>query len=202
LQLCLEKGAVFDGDLDEVAEAGAENPAMLNILLAVNWRNMQHSQPTHNHFVRFSASRDVKMLTWLLNHGAKVSRETIKPAALSGTPVATMALLVERCGVAALKDSCALQLAVGRGERDMVEFLLQVGADVEEMPAQLGDIRESGPFTALYEAVQGQHVEIVKLLLERGAKVDTPCGWPTGQKKSPLQAERRQGNSQIVSLLE
>jgi len=175
---------------------------MLYVLLAVNWRNMQHSKSPRNHLVEVSASRDVKMLTCLLNHGAKVSGQTIKQAALTGTPVSTMALLVERCGVAALKDSCALQLAAGRDERDMVEFLLQVGADVEEMPAQLGDICEPGPFTALYKAVQGQHVEIIKLPLEHGAMVDTPCGWPTGQKETPLQASRRQSNSQIVNLLE
>lgn len=54
----------------------------------------------------------------------------------------------------------------------MVEFILQVGADVEEMPAQLGDICEPGLFTALYKAVQGQHVEIIKLLLEHGVMVD------------------------------
>lgn len=95
------------------------------------------------------------MLAWLLNHDAKASRQTIKQAVLRGTSVSTMALLVEKGGVAALKDSCALQLAAGRDERDMVEFLLQVGADVEEMPAQLGDICEPGPFTALYKAVQG-----------------------------------------------
>ena len=53
-----------------------------------------------------------------------------------------------------------------------MEFILQVGADVEEMPGQLGDICEPGPFTALYKAVQGQHVEIIKLLLEHGATVD------------------------------
>ena len=66
-----------------------------------------------------------------------------------------MALLTEMRGVAALQDSCALQLAAGRGERHMVEFLLQVGVD-GEMPTQLGGICEPGPFTALYEAVQGQ----------------------------------------------
>ena len=54
----------------------------------------------------------------------------------------------------------------------MVEFILQVGADVEEMPAELGDICEPGPFTALYKAAQGQHVEIIKLLLEHGVMVD------------------------------
>ena len=128
---------------------------MLYVLLVVNWRNMQHSKSTRNHLVKLSASRDVKMLTWLLNHGAKVSRQTIKQAALRGTPVSTMALLVEKGGVAALKDSCALQLAAGCDERDMVEFLLQVGADVEEMPAQLGDICEPGSFYSTVEGCAG-----------------------------------------------
>jgi ankyrin repeat protein len=142
------------------------------------------------------------MFIWLLGHGAKVSRETIKTAARKGTPVPTMALLVEKCGAAALKDSGALQFAAGRGEREMVEFLLHVGADIEEMPSQIGDLREPGPGTALYEAVQGQHVEVVQLLVEHGAKLDTPCQTPSGRKETPLQAARRQGNSQITNLLE
>lgn len=142
------------------------------------------------------------MLIWLLGHGAKVSRETLKTAALMGTPVPTMALLVEKCGAAALKDTGALQFAAARGERDMVDFLLDVGADVEELPTQLGDIREPGPGTALYEAVRGQHVDIVQLLLERGAKSDKPCKTPSGRKETALQAARRQGNSQITNLLE
>jgi hypothetical protein len=68
---------------------------------------------------------------------------------------------VEKCGAAAIRDTCALQLAALRGERDIVEYPLQIGADVEELPTQLGDIRELDPFTALYEAVQGQHVEVL-----------------------------------------
>jgi hypothetical protein len=202
LQFCLEKGAVFDVNLDKAAYYGAEHPSMLDVLLAANWRDLQHSKSTRNSLVRLSASKDVKMLIWLLDHGAKVSRETIKKAAMMGTPVPTMALLVEKCGAAALKNSCALQIAAGRGERDMVEFLLHAGADAEEMPIQLGDIREPGPFTALYEAVQGQHLEVVQLLLEHGEKADTPCDLHSGSKETPLQAARRQGNSQILSLLE
>ena len=65
------------------------------------------------------------------------------------------------------------------------------------MPVQLGNIRKPGPSTTLYEAVQGQHVEITQVLLEHDAKVDTPCGWHTGQKETPPLAARRQGNSQI-----
>jgi hypothetical protein len=77
---------------------------MLYMLLVVNWRNMQHSKSTRDHLAKLSTSRDVKMLTWPLNHGAKVSCQTIKQETLRGTPVSTMALLVERCGVTALKD--------------------------------------------------------------------------------------------------
>jgi hypothetical protein len=141
------------------------------------------------------------MLAWPLNHSAKVSREITKLAAHRGTPVATMALLVERCGVAALKDSCAPQLAAGRGERHMVEFLLSVGDD-EEMPAQFGDICEPGPFTTLYEAVQGQDVGIIQVLLEHGAKVDTPCGWHTGQKETLPKQQDDRTTARLISLLE
>jgi hypothetical protein len=202
LQFCLDKGVVFDINLDRAAYRGAANPAMLDVLLEANWQNLQHSKSTRNSLVRDAASQDVKMLIWLLDHGAKVSRETIKQAGKVGTPVPTMALLVEKCGAGALADSCALQFAARRGDRDMVEFLLHVGADVEEMPTMMGDIREPGPFTALYEAVNGQHVEVVQLLLDHGAKADRVCGRHVGVNETPLQAARRLGNSQIVSLLE
>jgi Ankyrin repeats (3 copies) len=198
----LDKGVVFDINLDHAAYRGATNPAMLDVLLAANWRNLQHSKSTRNSQIMRAASQDVKMLIWLLDHGAKVSRETIKQAGMASTPVPTVALLVEKRGAGALADSCALQFAAGRGDRDMVEFLLHVGVDVEEMPTMMGDIREPGPFTALYEAVNGQHVEVVQLLLDHGAKADTICGRHVGVNETPLQAARRLGNSQIVSLLE
>ena len=84
----------------------------------------------------------------------------------------------------------------------MAEFLLYVGADVEEMPKMMGDVREPGPFTPLYEAVRGQHTEVVQLLLDHGAKADTVCGRHIGSNETPLQAARRLGNSQMVGLLE
>lgn len=55
----------------------------------------------------------------------------------------------------------------------MVQFLLNAGADINEIPPR-PDIREPGPYTALYEAVQVQHTTIVRLLLDRGARVDLP----------------------------
>lgn len=91
-----------------------------------------------------------------------------------------------------------LQLAAGRGDLDKVKLFLAAGADVEEMRNVL-DIREPGPYTALYEAVKGQHVETVRLLLEHGAKVDTPC---SSSKETPLELARQLGNRQVLDLLE
>ena len=82
---------------------------------------------------------------------------------------------------------------------------MQVCADIEEMPAQLWDIYEPGPFTALYKAVQGRHVKTIKLLLEHGAI----CGYALwkaygaeGDTTGGGKAARRQSNSRILNLLE
>ena len=75
-----------------------------------------------------------------------------------------MTFLIERSGVGItiLKNSEDLQNAVRRGEQDMVKFLLDAGIDVDEIPHDL-DIREPCPYTSLFEAVQGQQVEVVRL---------------------------------------
>jgi hypothetical protein len=46
LQFCLEKGALFDANLDKAAYYGAEHPSMPDVLLAANWQNLQHSKST------------------------------------------------------------------------------------------------------------------------------------------------------------
>lgn len=200
LQLCLEEGAIFDINLDKAAKFGAPtHPAMLNTLLAVNWRDIQHSQEALDELVWVSlSSSDVTMLTWVLEHGGQVTTDTARLASLPGRPISQVALLLERCGITPFKGWGGLQLAVGRGDLDKVKLFLAAGADVEEMPNVL-DIREPGPYTALYEAVKGQHVEMVRLLLEHGAKVDTPC---SSSKETPLELARQLGNRQVLDLLE
>jgi hypothetical protein len=58
----LDKGAVFDVNLDKAAYDGAEYPSMLDVLLAANWRDLQKSKSTLNSLVGLPASKDVKML--------------------------------------------------------------------------------------------------------------------------------------------
>lgn len=72
---------------------------------------------------------------------------------------------------AQLKDSGALQLAAEFGEPAMVGFLLDKGAEIDEIPSKdPNDIRECRNGTALHKSVkQGQSLDMARLLLERGA---------------------------------
>jgi hypothetical protein len=200
LRLCLDEGAIFDGHLDAATAHGLlysdRDPTMLDTLWAENWRDMQHSQEALDKLVvRSVARRDDTMLNWLLDHGARINSDAIMTVSLPGS---TVSICLAKCGITSFKGWGALQHAAGRGDLELVKFLLNAGADLEEMPKQL-DIREPGPFTALYQAVLGQHMEMIRFLLERGAKVDTPWG---EFRDSPLKLARRLGNREILDLLE
>ena len=86
LQLCLDKGAVVDVDLDRALQNGLDGPGTLDVLYVANWRDLQHSRSAVNTLVSDSVKRDVRVLTWLLAYGARVSRETVKHAARFKTP--------------------------------------------------------------------------------------------------------------------
>ena len=200
LRICLDSGAVFDSDLDNASSRGVESPAMLEILWSVDWRDMQRSKSLLKSLVTRSLSRDAAMLTWLLDRGAQVTQDTVKTAAFLPTRVSTMRILIGRCGINSTKNTCNLQLAARRGNQDMVQFLLDAGTDINEIPPP-PDIREPGPYTALYEAVQAQHIAIVRLLLDRGARVDLPER-RSGHGETALELATRMGNSDIVKLFE
>ncbi|AWM35687.1 Ankyrin repeats (3 copies) [Gemmata obscuriglobus] len=89
-----------------------------------------------------------------------------------------------------------LGLAAGRKDKEIVQLLLDAGADVNEgtfMP------NAGGEATALTNAVWAGDKEIVKLLLARGAKTDV-----TGGKFYPniLDYARKHSSQEIVESLE
>jgi ankyrin repeat protein len=93
-------------------------------------------------------------------------------------------------------DTTPLGIAAGQKDKEIVELLLDAGADVNEgtfMP-NAGD-----KATALTNAVWAGDKEIVKLLLDRGAKTDV-----TGGKFYPwiLDYAREHSAREIVELLE
>jgi len=58
----------------------------------------------------------------------------------------------------------AFDYACAWGQRDVVEFLLEKGISP--------DLRNAGDRTGLHNAAWGAHIDVVKLLLHRGAPVD------------------------------
>jgi hypothetical protein len=198
LRYCLDEGAVFDEHVDKAAYRGAETPAMLNILWDANWRDMQQNRRVIGELLWRSIYQEVGVMKWLIDHGGELELGMIETAAWANVSVPVMEILVERFGVQPLQGTASLQMAASRGFRDLVEYLLVIGLNVNETPAPI-DPRESGPYTALYEAVHNHHVDVVRLLLEHGADVDMPTGTYSGM--SALQIAREEGNDEILSLL-
>jgi ankyrin repeat protein len=92
-------------------------------------------------------------------------------------------------------NTTPLGLAVGQKDRELVQLLLDAGADVNEgtfMP------NAGGEATALTNAVRAGDKQIVKLLLDRGAKTDVVGGkfYPT-----ILDYARKHSDAEMVELL-
>jgi ankyrin repeat protein len=83
----------------------------------------------------------------------------------------------------------ALQAASARGHREVVEILIDKGANVHIQGGPDGN--------ALQAATKYGHQEIVRLLIEKGADVHALCGF----SGSALQAAARHGHREIVQLL-
>jgi ankyrin repeat protein len=105
-----------------------------------------------------------------------------------------MKILVEKYDISRLKEvmlgTVAFLVAAREGELEAMKFFLDAGLDVEQVGPLL-DEREDGPYTALCEAIRGQQVEMVQLLLDRGAKWDTPCRGRFDATPSSLATQHR-----------
>ncbi|KAI7975791.1 hypothetical protein EIK77_005541 [Talaromyces pinophilus] len=86
-------------------------------------------------------------------------------------------------------DRTALIVAAENGHADVVQFLIEKGANLE---AQDYDDR-----TALYAAAESGHEAVVKVLLEKGANKDGP----EGPLYSPLGMAVENGHSAVAKLL-
>lgn len=93
---------------------------------------------------------------------------------------------------ASAEGHAPLGLAAFLGHRDIAEFLLDAGADVNAMS------RGENAFTALTGAVAGGHAEVVELLVDRGADVNHRY---EGGTFAPLLSAAAEGDPRIVRLL-
>ncbi|CAD7703549.1 unnamed protein product [Ostreobium quekettii] len=83
-----------------------------------------------------------------------------------------------------------LHVAAHNGHADVVEFLLQTGAAVD-------DLKSSGT-TPLFVAAQNGHIEVVRLLLASGAEVDRPR---PSDGVTPLFISAQNGHADVVAAL-
>lgn len=100
-----------------------------------------------------------------------------------------------------LKNSGALQRAALMGRTDMVIYLIEMGAGINEFlegQSPKEDRRQRG--TALHEAVEGGNLELVRLLLARGADVSLVDSWGKTAVERVNGSTSRDGEA-IVSLL-
>lgn len=104
-----------------------------------------------------------------------------------------------------------MQYAARAGDVKLVKFLLEAGSEVNRLPPSFEEIRESGPWTALYMVVQSygygeeyreKALEVAEVLLEHGADVNLR-GIPeyyTDEKVTPLQRAEMSDDKRMLEL--
>ena len=126
---------------------------------------------SHHHGENLSSKPEgLKLARFLISQGAHPNTPSIAQAAECQS-VAFMDLLLRHGG--SLSDTGALHHAALHGRNDMINYLLDIGVDVNEYCDHdlLGDIREPEPSCgyAVFYACYARKASTVKLLLERGA---------------------------------
>lgn len=115
-------------------------------------------------------------------------------AAEAGDICRVQDLIAQGADVNKLRDSCCwsqtpLYYAAEKGHRDIVQLLLDHGADV--------NLKNEIGHTALYEAAETGRTEAVQILLEMGARVDLQ----SRDGLTPLHVAAQAGNTAMVQIL-
>lgn len=104
-----------------------------------------------------------------------------------------------------------MQFAAGEGNVELIKFLLDNGSEVNRIPPSFEDIREPGPWTALYMAVQSYEqipdsrpkaLEVAKVLLDHGADVNLRCvpDYYTDEDATPLERAKLLDDPRMLEL--
>ncbi|CDK30995.1 Ankyrin repeats containing protein [Candidatus Babela massiliensis] len=91
----------------------------------------------------------------------------------------------------------ALMIFSKFGYRDIVEFLIDVGADVNAITNSIRAPGVIGSNNSLIYAIKERHYDIIKLLIDQGADINAKNDWNI----TPLIEAVESGNKDIVTLL-
>ncbi|KAI9702725.1 MAG: hypothetical protein M1820_006109 [Bogoriella megaspora] len=138
----------------------------------------------------------VNLVQWLLAHGADpnmnlrgASYTAIECAALT-TSIPLLEALIN--AGAQVQGHSALQIAARGGSTEVVAYLLERGAAIDETPDDY-----AGVGNALCEAASEGRTEVAKLLLEKGANIEAKN--PSG--KTALNVAEANGHTACVDVL-
>lgn len=175
----------------------------------------------YNTLQRTAGKGDLKMVQLLLDKGAETNapaanfdeENALVEAAVSGKFDTVQLLLAE-----SIHGRTALQTAAGGGHLEVVKLLLETGANVNisavddyrrrtydavgetnsSDAAQLLLASNLSGLTALQAAARGGHLEVVQLLVEKGAKINTTIYY---SGRTAFQAAASGGNMGVIRFL-
>ena len=201
--LLLSKGAEIDRETVWAASASQSIP-VFQALLDTGWDPNWTLSHAGSALTRAVINDNLALVDFLLEHG---SDPTEAECIQTHSMLATAAIFASTGVVGRLlahglpvKQSGALEAAAYYGKSEMIEYLLDHGADVDEIADNdwtSASEREAGLGSALHSAAIRGQKEAVHLLLERGA--DSALQDTKG--KTAMQKTSENGHSEIVELL-
>jgi hypothetical protein len=204
-----------------------KQPEIMDFLLQLNWEDIQNSPKILNKFITScllpGEGYKLEVLRWILDHGAKIPPREYQMMAMAPPRPDVLRFLLVRQILESVRSQAntpqelnpkgilnfgMLQYSAGSGKLPIVETLIEAGADVNKDPPDLGDIREPGPFRALWMAADAQgslvepkHIQTARVLLKNGADMNLPAGKGRNEETA-LQAAQRKGNAELLALFD
>jgi len=173
--------AIMQGNLDAVRELVNKDATLVNAVT-----------PSGVSAVLFAMYyNEPKIIRFLLERGAQVDIFSSAAIGIAGRVKALLNANPELTNSAAVEGFSPLGLAAFFGRADVVEILLENGAEVNQPSANPQRVMP------LHSAVAGQHLKVARTLIEHGADVNA-C---QAEDFTPLQAAASTGQVEMAQLL-
>ncbi len=173
--------AIMQGNLDAVRELVNKDATLVNAVT-----------PSGVSAVLFAMYyNEPKIIRFLLERGAQVDIFSSAAIGIAGRVKALLNANPELTNSTAVDGFSPLGLAAFFGRADVVEILLENGAEVNQPSANPQRVMP------LHSAVAGQHLKVARTLIEHGADVNA-C---QAEDFTPLQAAASNGQVEMAQLL-